>query len=217
MMRLDGGPWPDVNAAAIFLRGLVAGEAPPLSPTIDRQQLAAWVEARDLGPLTFARYGASEPALAVRLQGDYYRAAAENELLLSLLTEVLPALTAANIPVVVLKGAALASSVYADPALRPMSDVDLWVRAADMPHAAGVMGQLGFQAYLNQQRPLAWQMLNRGEIQFLRPGWQNGLVELHWSPFEGDWLRRTAAVDDEGVGAAAAIVGGRAGDESIVR
>ena len=56
------------------------------------------------------------------------------------------ALESAGIPVLVLKGAALARLVYANPLLRPMRDVDLLVPAAAARQASLILSGLGFTA-----------------------------------------------------------------------
>jgi hypothetical protein len=59
-------------------------------------------------------------------------------------SEVLSALDRARIPVLVLKGAALAQLVYANPLLRPMRDVDLLVPEQDARRARTVIDLCGF-------------------------------------------------------------------------
>ena len=61
------------------------------------------------------------------------------------LSKVLRALQDNNIPVVVLKGAALAELVYQNIALRPMCDVDLLVRCEDIHRIDELLSQLGFR------------------------------------------------------------------------
>jgi hypothetical protein len=61
------------------------------------------------------------------------------------LRTVLRALRAAGVPVIVLKGAYLAETVYPHPALRPMSDVDLLVMETDRVRADAVVRGLGFR------------------------------------------------------------------------
>jgi hypothetical protein len=80
-----------------------------------------------------------------------------------------------------------------------------------MAHAAALMGELGYQAFAADDRPPALQRLSRGEIQFYSPHEPPGLVEVHWSPFPGWWLRYTGAVDDEAVWSRCEplLVGGR--------
>ena len=50
----------------------------------------------------------------------------------------------AGVPVLVLKGAALAQLVYADPRLRPMRDVDLLIRGGDARRAVQALARCGF-------------------------------------------------------------------------
>ena len=59
-------------------------------------------------------------------------------------TGVLRAMEDNGIPLLLLKGAALAHLVYRDPTLRPMRDVDVLVRARDAPRAARVLESCGF-------------------------------------------------------------------------
>ena len=62
----------------------------------------------------------------------------------SVLADVAGAMMRADVPFLILKGAALAHLVYADPRLRPMRDVDLLVRKADVGRALDVMARSGF-------------------------------------------------------------------------
>lgn len=57
---------------------------------------------------------------------------------------LLEALSAEGIQTIVLKGAALAVTVYARPALRPFGDIDLLVPSADGPRARAVVERLGW-------------------------------------------------------------------------
>ena len=61
------------------------------------------------------------------------------------ITGVLRAMEAEGIPLLLLKGAALAHLVYENPMLRPMRDVDALVRARDAPRAARVLEACGFE------------------------------------------------------------------------
>ena len=88
---------------------------------------------------------ASVPAVVrERLELSCFRTAAGSAKLFLELAAVLEALRAAGIPVLVLKGAHLAELVYRDVSLRPMSDVDLLVRRADLPSAERVLLGLGY-------------------------------------------------------------------------
>lgn len=123
---------------------------------------------------------------------DSLTSVAQNVVRFQELVQVLKGFSAAGIPVVLLKGAALAGPAYGDWTSRSMGDVDLWLKSADMQEAAVVMQRLGFRMKTKKDRPPALQSLAGGEIKF----YKLGLVELHWSPFAGWWLHRTADVDD---------------------
>jgi hypothetical protein len=89
---------------------------------------------------------------------------------------VVDALGAAGIPSVLLKGPALARTVYPDPALRQSNDIDLLVRPADRIGAEEVLERLGYQG----RRRVPQGELYAYHRRFSAPG--NGhTVELHWS------------------------------------
>lgn len=68
---------------------------------------------------------------------------------------ILRALRRADVPVIVLKGMALAGAVWRDLALRPMADIDIMVPEEDLPVAQEVLEGLGYfpsEFY----RPASW-------------------------------------------------------------
>jgi len=69
---------------------------------------------------------------------------ARNILLYNDLSKVLKAFKHAGIDVIVLKGAALAETVYHDIGLRPLSDIDLLVRKKDLGIAKKTLSELGY-------------------------------------------------------------------------
>jgi hypothetical protein len=68
------------------------------------------------------------------------------------LAEILQAFERVSIDAVVLKGAALAWSIYASPALRPMGDMDIMVSRAAARAAQSSLQRLGFDAKDTAQR-----------------------------------------------------------------
>lgn len=145
------------------------------------------------------RFELDDSELTNHLLADTFSAAAEMSIHLQYLEQIVKAFFHEQLPLVLLKGAALGQSVYADPILRVMSDIDLWVQEADVPQAVAALADLGFKVYGNDERPLALQQQSKGEIRLIQPGAKWGLVELHWSPFPGWWLQRTAVPDDQAV------------------
>jgi hypothetical protein len=69
-----------------------------------------------------------------------------NRVRFHVLREVLDAFEAASIPVLVLKGAALAHLLYPSTGLRPLSDLDLLVSPRLAGRAQSVLAEIGFQA-----------------------------------------------------------------------
>ena len=163
---------------------------------------AVWLRARGLGPYAFYRLheaglsGSLPPDVQVMLRAAYYLSVADTELHNRELAAVLDALGATGIVPILFKGAALAHTVYPEPACRPMGDLDLWLAGDEMPSAQAALESLGYVQHLKPTRPIALMMQHSGEIQMIgrRPG--SGLVELHWGVFAGEWLRRTAVVDE---------------------
>jgi hypothetical protein len=118
----------------------------------DWQNLPALAETHGLAPLVkhhLTRVGAAVPT-AVR-QGLLALAFAHqqvNRVKFTVLGEILDALNAAGIRVVVLKGAALAHLLYPDPGMRPLGDLDLLVDADKAARAQSTLALLGFTAPL---------------------------------------------------------------------
>lgn len=84
-------------------------------------------------PLTMAKLAVTRQAHAKR-----------NEAIGHQLAELLAAFAQQKIDVLVLKGALLAVTVYPDPALRPMNDIDLLFRVEDLPRVGTVLESLGY-------------------------------------------------------------------------
>lgn len=93
--------------------------------------------------------------------------------------------SAAGIPSIVLKGAALVRTLYTDPGLRRVGDLDLLVGEPDVPHATCLLEAMGFGRI---GRPLRteWPTCEFHVVYHRdRPG--SVPVELHWRLFE-DYL-----------------------------
>jgi hypothetical protein len=70
--------------------------------------------------------------------------AKRNEKIAVQLAELLATCASEKIDVLVLKGALLAPTVYPDPALRPMNDIDLLFHPQDLPRVQGMLEGLGY-------------------------------------------------------------------------
>lgn len=115
--------------------------------------ILAWARAERLGPLL--TYSLDQAGLGqapsipapVRdsLRREYLAAAAKFAILSDAAGQLLRAFGPAGIPVIVLKGMALAETAYPNPALRPMEDLDLMVRASDLDGTVQVLRDAGYR------------------------------------------------------------------------
>ncbi len=157
----------------------------------------SWLDAQRLASLT---WWACQPIklsddIQHELRRAYYAAAGDAELHRRELVHILQQLNNRQIQAVVFKGAALAYSVYHDPACRTMGDIDLWVAGEDIERARQALGELGYESFRKPDRPPALMALFQGEIGLQHSYSAYGLVELHWGVFPGEWSRRTATID----------------------
>ena len=126
---------------------------------------------------------------------------------------VLAALRQADVPAIVLKGAAFAQNLYADCGLRPFSDVDLLVRASDVPRARQALADCG----LTPERPeyADDEAAHDCQITFVQEDALGDgeplVVELHWNLLNNDRLLHAAGrIDPErfwGASEAATVAG----------
>jgi hypothetical protein len=79
-----------------------------------------------------------------QMKNTYYRSAGRTMHLYQQLVKILSALNSQGISVILLKGAHLAESVYKNPALRPMVDIDLLAQREDLLRIHKILLQQGY-------------------------------------------------------------------------
>ncbi len=84
------------------------------------------------------------PRPAAKLAVTYQANAKRNEAIYAQLAEVLRVCAENDLRPIALKGVHLAAAVYADPALRPMNDIDLLFTADELPTAEMLLESLGY-------------------------------------------------------------------------
>jgi hypothetical protein len=120
----------------------------PVSP----DEFLSACDAEDVAPLVHLRIAESDDAgewpLVVRdALADRARAAAAEELLRAAEARaVIEALADADVQAILIKGTAVAYTVYPMPACRPRSDTDLLIPAASIDDARRVLASLGYTA-----------------------------------------------------------------------
>lgn len=139
-------------------------------------QLSYW---HGISPLLYERVAVG--AWPMRIPGTvlqtlreaYLMNSVRNRFLYQELTHVLKHLQEHRIPVIVLKGAHLAASIYGDIALRPMSDIDLLVSQNNLAIASAALTKLGYAV----REPGAETNYHSPPL-FKSPGFR---IELHWT------------------------------------
>jgi len=125
--------------------------------------------------------------------------AARNALLVRGLGRVLERFDRAGIPVMPLKGVALADSLYGDVGLRVCSDLDILVPRSAVPHAFELLQADGYeQADRSQVKPSDINFLARSAMEFGFTPPASAfpyLLELHWD-IAWRWRGDAAMADD---------------------
>jgi Uncharacterised nucleotidyltransferase len=150
----------------------------------DAARHAIALEQHAVAPLVYARL--PHPAL----REIALRAAAAELLRLEDLRALLDGFARAVIPVLILKGSALAYDVYDAPELRPRADTDLLIDRADVERARALFAELGYTARLlsgdpHANRQQAFARIDRFGIEHV--------YDVHWdianTPIVRDALR----------------------------
>jgi hypothetical protein len=100
-------------------------------------------------------------------------------LLLRELKNVLGSLAERDIEVIVLKGAALATTLYPNLGLRPMRDIDLLVHQEELAQVIEILDALGYQSYPPPARHGIEKF--QGEVSCVKDGEFPIVIEPHWT------------------------------------
>ena len=139
----------------------------------------------------------STPSHLVRqLKSAYYGASGLNLMLYEELARVLHALEsrAGVARVVLLKGVALASTLYPDLALRPMSDLDLLIPREQIPAATDALRGLGYSEFSPEMAPGLAEVVHYHAALHGGPHGSIG-VELHWGLIAGETDWRSPSIE----------------------
>lgn len=109
------------------------------------------------------------------LKEEYVRTWCDNQLLFHAASDLLRSFRAAGVETLLLKGAALALSVYGDSGLRPMSDIDILVRPQHAALAIRLLGEAGWESKYKLPEAL---IPYEQAVEF-RDG-RGGRCDLHW-------------------------------------
>jgi hypothetical protein len=113
-------------------------------------------------------------AVATSLRGEYYQRVAEYSIFHSEMKRLSQKFQELNIPLLFIKGIALAQELYPEPALRPMLDLDLLVHQSDLDRAIHGIESLGYA-----QQKITYHVIFSGG------SGDRVNVELHWNLYTG--------------------------------
>jgi len=136
--------------------------------------------ALDLFPAIYRNVGAliDEDHARGILQGAYRRAWLRNQLQMSRVATVIARLNASGIDTIVLKGAALVNSVYDDPGVRWMNDVDVLVLVDRAPEAYEVLLGEGWRGERNHRGEMEHVVRVLRSVDLMRS--DGAALDLHW-------------------------------------
>ncbi|MBC2717241.1 MAG: nucleotidyltransferase family protein [Desulfobacteraceae bacterium] len=172
--------------------------------TSEWEEIIQQSDRNGVAPLLYLRLKALDQCITIpgttipnsvlqRLRKKYVCNAWKNKRLYHELSKVLSLFQNDGIPVIVLKGAALAELVFQNIALRPMGDVDLIVKSKDWSKIDTILLQLGFSNVtppLRSKRHIQW-------IQHIKHMSKVTLYEIHPEIYElqnhNPWLTASPA------------------------
>ena len=117
--------------------------------------------------------------LKERLAQTYYATAAENAIQFRKTEDLLAGLAARDVPVLLLKGAALAPCLYENIALRPIGDTDLVVPLQQVDRASETLAALDYEPIWAELAPGTSQAY-RSALAFAVSSQSWVQMELHW-------------------------------------
>lgn len=202
VFKLSGGPENDLLTASEMLLRYVAGVLRDEMPSAPDATTAEWLRLMELlrshwiQPLLYWKVGHLPPSThppeeVYHLLRNAFMTSRVTSLKAGcMLNDILHAFAAENIPVIVLKGPALAFSIYPDPAIRSFSDLDLLVTPEHFVAARGALIRKGFKPVFHRFE--LFTDLQYEEHFSPHPGSLHALtVELHWNPLRSYGIKRT--------------------------
>lgn len=170
--------------ARLAVSGRAAAVTDALIDSRQPMDIVAAAEYNGLAPIlrvfTRARRNELPPGVADRLDASYRQNRARAIILLSEAARIMPLFEARGIPCIPLKGAALGEDLYGDPAMRPMSDVDLLIPHSAIPQAREIMLGAGYTEETGDLRE-GFEEEFRSELSFLRTHPHPARIEIHWA------------------------------------
>lgn len=166
----------------------------------DWEDLVRKAQVEGVAPLVYWVLSKSEKISALpenihhALRGAYFQTWKKNQGIFNELDILAHEFKRANIPVIILKGACFALTIYPDLGTRPMGDLDLLVPAAKLNEAAEIAKALGYVDDVPEASPGLRDLLNH-EICLQKKGARAVTLEIHKSLIADKTYKYAVPVD----------------------
>jgi hypothetical protein len=177
----------------------IEGESFSKTDATDWSAVVRIADENALAPLLYASLRKSKrehqvPADVLQeLRMAFLRSNVANGLVFQELSVLLDLFAREGIPVVLLKGCALAGTLYPDASLRPMADLDLLVPRSSMEQVGALLIREGYSAPLELRRGFGQHFSNYRA--FARGGNRPAHLEIHWHLFKSPYYCRRVPID----------------------
>ena len=165
----------------------------------------------NLGPLVYDLTKDNQDRLPKNvkqiLANEYYRSVGFQAQLLEQLTQVKKALSAVSTPLVLIKGSALGATLYRDPWLRGMGDIDFLLPTENVPACKNILTKLEYKPAHFENRPGSFLIHNNQEM-FVPSQVNHTAVELHWHILDVPYYLNNLAMDWFWVNLDQLVIGG---------
>jgi len=163
---------------------------------VEWQPFCELVERSRLAPLVL--YILHEEQLPLQLREAFQVSARSNRLrsvvILSELSSLLSGLESTNLSTIVLKGGALAETVYPRSDTRPLGDIDLLVKPSDLERVHQLLVQSGFRPWAPETHAGAHEAFENEKV-YRKPRRVAIEVDVHWSLFDSPYYQNKISMD----------------------
>lgn len=161
-------------------------------------EIARCAEENAVAPLLYAalkRRPEIEPAPSIVecLRISFVRSDTANWVALQKLASLTERFECEKIPAIVLKGGALVTTLYPEPALRPMSDLDFLIPQTQFAQADALLRELGYESPVELAENFAPRLTNYRA--YMRGGNDPAHLEMHWHLFKSPYYWQRVPID----------------------
>lgn len=151
-----------------------------ITPGLDWAYIVETAKDHRIAPLVYnnlKNISDNVPSDVIKSHKESYKTTlARNILALQELKTILKTFSESNIRVIVLKGAALAETLYPDIALRPFGDIDLLIHKDDLPKIDNNLSQFGYEL----RKDISPEFYQKFSIELTYVKDESFALDIHW-------------------------------------